>query len=194
MTDDNGRNWMSCLGWGCLAVVVLAALGIGGCVAYVYRGGSAARSVADAYLAAVDAGRYEEAFAHLGSEFTEGRDISDFVAFEQASRAQLGACGDWTMSGTSVNRDTGRSLARLTYLGSCASGPIEVGFNLQQVEGRWVIEDIRYHEPGVEVIPTCADCGAMLPPGARFCPNCGSEIGGSEGAPEEPPAEDGPQE
>jgi hypothetical protein len=194
MTDENGRNWMSCLGWGCLVVVVLTALGIGGCVAYVYRGGAAARSVADAYLEAVDAGRYEEAYEHLGSRFTEGRGIGDFVAFEQASRAQMGACGGWKMSGTSVNREAGRSVARLTYQGSCDSGPIEVGFNLERVEGRWVIEDINYHEPGVAVIPTCTECGMVLPPGARFCPNCGSEIAGGEGAPEEPAAGDGPQE
>lgn len=193
MTDDNSRNWMSCLGWGCLAVVVLSALGIGGCVAYVYRGGAAGRAVAGAYLEAVDAGRYEEAYEHLGPRFTEGNDIAAFVAFEQASRAQMGACGDWRASGTSFNRESGRSVARLTYQGSCESGPIAVGFNLRQVEGQWVIEDIRYHEPGVEVIPTCADCGAVLPPGARFCPNCGSEIDG-EGAPEEPVAGDGSQE
>ncbi len=90
MTEENGRNWMSCLGWGCLALVVLSILGIGGCVAYLYRGGSAAHSVANAYLEAVDAGRYEEAFENLGPRFTEDRGIGEFVAFEQAARAQMG--------------------------------------------------------------------------------------------------------
>ena len=75
MTEENGRNWMSCLGGGCLALVVISILGIGGCVAYLYRGGSAAHSVANAYLESVDAGRYEEAFQSLGPRFTEDRGI-----------------------------------------------------------------------------------------------------------------------
>ena len=191
MTEENGRNWMSCLGWGCLALVVISILGIGGCVAYLYRGGSAAHSVANAYLESVDAGRYEEAFQSLGPRFTEDRGIGDFVAFEQAARAQMGSCGDWRMSGTSFNRESGRSVALLTYQGSCDRGPIEVSFNLEQADGQWLIQDIRYNEPGVAAIPICAGCGSVIPPGARFCPNCGLEVGGGAGASEVPVADDG---
>ncbi len=191
MSDDNGRNWMSCMGWGCLALVVLSILGIGGCVAYLYRGGSAAQAVADAYLEAVDAGRYEEAFEYLGSRYTEGQGIGEFVAFEQASRAQMGACGDWRNSGTGFNRDLSQSAVQLTYQGSCEKGPIEVAFKLEQVEGSWVIQDIGYHEPGVAVIPVCVACGDVVPPGARFCPNCGQEVGAADSATEEPPVDGG---
>jgi hypothetical protein len=185
MTDENGRNWMTCLGWGCLTVVVLSVLGIGGCVAYLYKGGSAAHSVANAYLELVDTGRYDEAFQSLGPSYTEGRGLAEFVAFEQATRAQMGACGEWRMAGTSFNREAGQSVALLTYQGSCDGGPVEVAFSLEQMEGEWVIQDIRYNEPGVAVIPVCADCGTVVPPGARFCPNCGSQVGGGEPAAEE---------
>ena len=194
MTDENGRNWMSCFGWGCLAVVVLSVVGIGGCVAYVYKGGSAAHSVANAYLESVDAGRYEEAFQTLGPGYTEDRDLTEFVAFEQTARAQMGVCSDWRMSGTSINRESGRSVALLTYLGSCDAGPIEIAFNLEQVDRQWVIQDIHYNEPGVSVIPICPDCGSVVPPGAKFCPNCGAEVGGGEAALEGPAESEGPQE
>lgn len=194
MTDENRRNWMSCLGWGCLAVVVLSVVGIGGCVAYLYKGGSAAHSVANAYLESVDAGRYEEAFESLGPGYTEDRGVAEFVAFEQAARAQMGACSDWRMSGTSFNREAGRSVALLTYQGSCDAGPIEITFNLEQIDGEWVIQDIRYNEPGVQVIPVCADCGSVVPPGARFCPNCGAATGGGEAAAEKPVEIEDPQE
>ena len=194
MTDENGRNWMSCLGWGCLAVVVLSVVGIGGCVAYVYKGGSAAHTVAKAYLESVDAGRYEEAFQTLGPSYTEDRGLAEFVAFEQAARAQMGACSDWRMSGTSMNRESGRSVAMLTYRGTCESGFIEVAFNLEQVDRQWVIQDIRYNESGMPVIPACPDCGSVVPPGAKFCPGCGSEIGGGEAALEGSAESEGPQE
>jgi len=190
MADEEKKNWMSCLGWGCLIVVVLSVLGIGSCVAYVYKGGSAARSVATAYLESVDAGRFEEAFRTLGPAYTEGRGLTEFVTFEQAARAQAGACGTWRMSGTSINRESGRSVAMLTYRGSCDGGPIEVAFNLEQVDRQWVIQDIRYNEPGVSVIPTCADCGAVVPPGANFCASCGSAIGGGEHRVEDPAGDD----
>ena len=180
MVDEEKKNWMSCLGWGCLIVVVLSVLGIGGCLAYVYKGGAAAHSVANAYLESVDAGRFEEAFQTLGPAYTEGRGLAEFITFEQAARAQVGACDAWRMSGTSINRESGRSVAMLTYQGSCDGGPIEVAFNLEQVDRQWVIQDIRYSEPGVSVIPTCADCGAVVPSGANFCASCGSAVSGGE--------------
>lgn len=194
MADDDKRSWLSCLGWGCLAVLVLAALGIGGCVAMVYKGGSAAHSVADVYLEAVDAGRYEDAFRTLGPAYTEARGLTEFVAFEQGARAQKGSCGEWRMSGTSINREDGRSVALLTFQGLCDAGPIEVAFNLEQVDGQWVIQDIRYNEPGVMTIPTCAECGVALPPGSRFCPGCGAAVGGPGGEGESPVDVEGPQD
>ena len=184
MADEEKKNWMSCLGWGCLIVVVLSVLGIGGCLAYVYKGGTAAHSVGNDYLESVDAGRFEDAFQTLGPIFTEDRGLAEFIAFEQAARAQMGTCGAWRMSGTSLNREPGRSVAVLTYQGSCDGGPVEVTLNLEQIDRQWVIQDIRYKEQGVLVIPICADCGAAIPPGANFCAACGSAVGGAETAPE----------
>ena len=60
---------------------------------------------------------------------------------------------------------------------------MEVTFSLAQDDKQWVIQDIRYNESGAPVIPACADCGTVLPPEARFCPSCGSEIDGAEVAP-----------
>ncbi len=194
MADDERKNWMSCLGWGCLVVLVVSILGIGGCVAYVYKGGSAAHSVTVAYLESVDAGRYEEAFANLGPTYTEDRGLSEFVAFEQEARARIGTCGEWRMSGTNFNRELDRSIALLTYLGSCDGGPIEVAFSLEKLDGQWVIQDIRYSEPGVSEIPTCTDCGTAVPPAAKFCPNCGSAVGGNEVSLDEPVESNGPEE
>jgi zinc-ribbon domain len=194
MADEEKRNWMSCLGWGCLVVVVVSVLGIGGCVAYVYKGGSAAHAAADAYLEAVDGGQYEEAFQALGPSYTADRELAEFVAFEQAARAQMGACGAWRMSGTSFNRVSGHSVAMLTYQSSCDGGPVEAVFNLEQLDGQWVVQDVRYQEPGVTVIPVCAECGAVVPPGANFCAGCGAAVGGDAAADEGPSGEDEPSE
>ncbi len=185
MADEDKKNWMSCLGWGCLTVVVVSVVGIGGCVAYLYKGGSGAHEVAGAYLESVDGGRYEEAFQALGPAYTEDRGLAGFVAFEQSARAQMGACGGWRMSGTSFNREDGRSVALLRYLGSCDGGPVEAVFNLEQVEGKWLIQDIRYQEPGATVVPICAECGAVVPPGANFCANCGAVVGAGAAADED---------
>ena len=141
MADEDRKNWMSCLGWGCLVVAVVSVLGIGGCLAYVYKGGSAAHSVANAYLESVDAGRYEEAFGTLGPVYTEDRGLAEFVAFEQAARAQMGACGDWRMSGTSINRESGRSVALLTYRGSRSAAT--AGVWCRRVPGSAPIADRR---------------------------------------------------
>ncbi|MCU0305818.1 MAG: hypothetical protein MUC56_17335 [Thermoanaerobaculales bacterium] len=188
MGDEGGQSWVSCLGWGCLAVVVIAVVGIGGCVAFVYKGGSDAHATAEAYLAAVDGGRWEEAFATLGPGFTADRGLADFVAFEQAARAELGGCGDWKMSGTSFNREEGRSVALLTFLGSCGGEPATVAFNLEKIDRRWLIQDIRYNEaPSRPVIELCVECGGVLPPGSRFCPSCGAPVEPA-GAPDEVPS------
>lgn len=186
MSDDDKKNWMSCLGWGCLVVVVVSVLGIGGCVAFIYKGGSAASSVADAYLVAVSEGRFEDAFGTLGPDYTENRGLSEFVAFEQESRSRFGTCAEWRRSGTSIDRVPGRSAATLTYQLSCDQGALEVAFGLEEVDSTWVIQDIHYREPGMPVAPVCAECAAELVPGARFCAACGTAVGGGQEAPEEP--------
>lgn len=186
MADEDKRNWMSCLGWGCLIVVVVSVVGIGGCVAFVYKGGSEAHAVAELYLEAVDGGDFEEAFTALGPAYTEDGGLAEFVAFEQAARAQMGPCGGWRMSGTSFNRDPGRSVAVLAYQGSCEGGPVEVRFSLEKWDGQWVIQDIRYQEPGVTVVPVCAECGALVPPQANFCASCGAALGGDAVVVEQP--------
>jgi hypothetical protein len=181
---------MTCFGWGCLAAVVLAGLGIGSCVAVVYRGGSAAHDVATAYLEAVEAGRFEEAFSVLGPEAGAARDVDGFVAFERANRAAFGDCSEWRLGGTSLNREAGRSAATVRYRADCATGPIEVAFVVEQIDGEWLIQDIRYREPNDPLpVATCAECGGVLPPGSRFCPLCGTAVAPTEGSePTAPPA------
>lgn len=182
MGDSDARSWMSCLGWGCLAVVVVALLGIGACVAVVYRGSTAANDVADGYLAAVADGRFEDAFALLGPDFTDDRDLATFVDFERANREAIGACGGWRRIGTSLNRENDRTAADLRYVADCERGSVEVRFLIERIDGTWMIQDIHYREPGAPAaIPVCPSCGAVVPPGARFCPSCGAPIDG--GAP-----------
>jgi hypothetical protein len=177
MTDDTGRKWLSCFGWGCLAAVVIAVVGIGGCVAYIYKGGSDAHAVADSYLAAIDEGRYEDAYATLGPKLGGDRELGDFVAFEQAARSALGACRDWKMRGTSFNREGDRTVASLTYVGSCDSGAAKVALGLEKIDGSWLIQDIRYGDPPPPAAARCTECGRDVPAGANFCPFCGAAVG-----------------
>jgi len=177
MADEDAKKWLSCLGWGCLAVVVISALGIGGCVAFFYKGGSGAHAAAHSYLEAVQAGDYEAAFVTLGPEFTETRSLEEFVAFEQAARAEMGSCGDWRMSGTSFNRESSRSVALLSFQRMCNEGPVIVAFSLEQMDGEWVIQDIRYNESVVPVVHVCVECSTVLSPQANFCPSCGAKVG-----------------
>jgi hypothetical protein len=186
MADDDAKKWLSCLGWGCLAIVVISVLGIGGCVAFFYKGGTDSHAVAKAYLDAVEIGDYDAAFLTLGPEFTERRSLDELVAFEQAARSETGSCGEWRMSGTSFNRENGRSQALLSFQRSCESGPMTISFMLEQVESGWVIQDIRYGEPVAPVISVCTGCSMAVPPGAKFCPSCGTEIGGETGDDELP--------
>lgn len=184
MSDSDARSWLSCLGWGCLVLVVVSALGIGGCVAYFYQGGSGAHEVAQAYLVAVDEGRFEEAFDTLGPDFTDERGFAEFVAFEQEARAGLGTCGDWRLRGTTFDREPGLTASHLTFLGSCAGQVVTVAFSLEQLNDRWVIQDIRYNEQleSVEpVVERCSNCGAEIPPDARFCSSCGARVGTATG-------------
>jgi len=203
MNEQDSRNWMSCLGWGCLTVVVVSVLGIGGCVAWVYQGGKGAHTAAESYLAAVEERRYEDAFATLGDGFTVDRDLTAFIAFENAARAELGSCGEWAARGTSFNRENGRSVSRLRFVGDCDNGAATVTFNLEEIDGEWVIQDIRYNEPPGEPVSRaglCPECSGAVPPGARFCPRCGakldeadSDAGGDEVA-SHPAAEEGAKE
>jgi hypothetical protein len=188
MSDSDAKSWLSCLGWGCLVLVVVSALGIGGCVTYFYKGGSGAHEVARSYLAAVDAGRFDEAFETLGPGFTEERGVAEFIAFEETARAEFGACGDWRLRGTTFDREPGLTASNLTFLGSCEDQPVTVTFILEKLDDRWVIQDIRYNggeEPIEPAVERCSDCGAELPPDARFCPSCGARIGAATGEIEE---------
>jgi hypothetical protein len=185
MADDDAKKWLSCLGWGCLAILVISALGIGGCVAFFYKGGSAAHETASRYLEAVQAGEYETAFGTLGPEFTESRSLEEFVAFEQAAQVGMESCGEWRMSGTNFNRESGRSVALLTFQRMCGEGPVNVGLALEDSDGGWVIQDIRYNDPAGPVMQVCADCSAMVPPAANFCPVCGAAFGSAENGDED---------
>ncbi len=177
MADEDAKKWLSCLGWGCLAVVVISALGIGGCVAFVYKGGSDSHAAVNAYLEAVEAGDFETAFLTLGPGFTEQRGLEELVAFEQAARTEMGSCGDWRMSGTSFNRESSRSEALLSFQRMCDEGPVIVTFSLEQMDGEWVIQDIRYNESVVPVVHVCVECSTVVSPQANFCPSCGAKVG-----------------
>jgi hypothetical protein len=176
MAENDAKSWMSCLGWGCLAVVVLAILGIGGCVWLAYRSGTGAHASAELYLQAVDGGRYEEAYDQLGSRFKEERDLDDFVAFEEATRKGLGRCASWRLAGTSLNRESGRSTAVLTYRLDCEHGSADAVFNIEDTAEGWLIQGIGYREPGAATLPTCPSCGEIVPRGAKFCPSCGAAL------------------
>lgn len=189
MSDSEARNWMSCLGWGCLTVVVLTVLGIGGCVAFVFNEGKGAHTVAKTYLAAVDEGRYEVAFATLGTDFAESRGLDEFTAFEEAARAEFGDCGEWKTRGTTFNREDGRSVSSLTFHGECENGSVTASLALEEIDGTWVVQDIRYNEPVGPVVMQCAGCGEVVPQGAKYCPECGAGIGSEQeesGEPETP--------
>lgn len=188
MADTDSKSWMSCLGWGCLTVVVLAVAGIGGCVWLAYKGGSDAHQTVESYLQAVAEGRFEEAYGLLGPQFTNDHQLGDFTAFEQAARHDLGSCSVWRLAGTALNRDQGRSTAVLTYRLDCERGPVEAVFNLERSAEGWLIQGLGYREPGAAAVPTCPACGVVVPPAARYCPSCGAAL--SEAAPRQ---DGGPQ-
>jgi hypothetical protein len=184
MADTDSKSWMSCLGWGCLTVVVLAVLAIGAGVAMVYRGSSAADEVVEAYLEAVGAGRMEDAFACLGPGFTAERDLEALVEFDRANREAYGDCGEWRFGSTALNRTGGRTSVDLRYRSECERGPVEARFIVERIDGAWLIQDIEYREPtGPLAVDTCSRCGGVLPPGARFCPFCGAATATESGEP-----------
>ena len=188
MTDTDAKSWMSCLGWGCLALVVLAVAGIGGCVWLAYKGGSDAHQTVESYLQAVAEGRFEEAYGLLGPQFTVDHRLDDLIAFERSARHELGSCPAWRLAGTSLNRESGRSTAVLTYRLDCEGGPVEAVFNLERGAEGWLIQGVGYREPGAATLPTCPACGSVVPAGARYCPSCGAALTAAA-----PKQDDGPQ-
>ena len=179
MADSDSKSWMSCLGWGCLTVVVLAVAGIGGCVWIAYKGGSDAHQTAESYLQAVADGRFGEAYGLLGPQFTGDHQLDDLIAFERSARHELGSCPDWRLAGTALNRESGRSTAVLTYRLDCERGPAEAVFNLERGPAGWLIQGLGYREPGAATLPSCPACGAVVPTGARYCPSCGAALAGA---------------
>jgi hypothetical protein len=181
MSDGESRSWLGCLGWGCLIVVVIAIVGIGGCVFVLYRGTAGASTVTDLYLESVVDGRWEEAYEQLGPVFRNDNRLEDFVAFEQAARHELGRCDSSQHRGISLDHREGRTLATLTYRLQCEKGAARVVFTVEKVEDAWLIQGVRYGEADAAPFPTCTECDGVLPPGSRFCPYCGAATGdGSE--------------
>lgn len=187
MVEDEKKSWMSCLGWGCVTVLVLSVLGVGGCVFVLYRGTAGAGTVTDRYLESVAGGRFEDAYSLLGSEYSSSHDLSSLVAFEQAARHELGLCESSRQRGLAMNHVDGRTKATMTYVLRCENGTTEVVFTVEKINDEWVIQGIRYGEAEEALTPTCSDCGTVLIPGARFCADCGAAVGAVEPSPNSEP-------
>jgi hypothetical protein len=68
---------------------------------------------------------------------------------------------------------------------------VTIAFELNKLEGGWVIQDIRYNRPAGPVIQLCVECRRPIPPGASYCPFCGAPVdGGAAPETEDHPASD----
>jgi hypothetical protein len=153
----------------------------------LYRGTAGASTVTDLYLESVAGGRFEDAYALLGTQYSSKHDLGSLVAFEQAARHELGLCEPSRQRGLAVNHVDGRTEATMTYVLRCENGTTEVVFTVEKIDDEWVIQGIRYGEAEEPVIPTCADCGSVLTPGAQFCASCGAAVGAGQPSSENQP-------
>jgi hypothetical protein len=183
---DHGRDGGSkgCLFWGCVTVIVLILLviaGAGGLVFYGYRGQTAVRETAEAYLEATDAADDQRAYELLSPAWRERLDVDGFAAGEAQRRASLGECGAWRLAGMNVRSTSGQgSVADLAYRATCGAAEVEVSLHLVKPEDRWLVDGVEYGDatdlPITTAPSACPACATVNPPGANFCAHCGARL------------------
>jgi hypothetical protein len=132
--------------------------------------------VAEAYLAAVQDGRFDDAHGMLGDDFSEAREPAELAAFEQTVRQGFGSCEEPQLRGTQIDRVPGKSITVLNYLLSCQEAQSLVVFTIEKTNAGWVIQGVRYQDQKSAAPFECVACGTTVAKGARFCSNCGSPV------------------
>jgi len=181
---------------GCFNVGCLIAAGFVGILVLVavfifMKGKRDLEPVVGAYLAAVDEGDYDAAWGLVGERWRAAQSREEFTAFEKSVRGALGAFKDRTMTGVHINSNSSGSTARVVYSGEFEKGAATVTFTMSKAGDRWLIDGVHYGSPLLASLAVCPKCGKRGPPGAKFCPGCGTGLAAGAGAtPSADPADD----
>ncbi|MHC5057356.1 MAG: DUF4019 domain-containing protein [Planctomycetota bacterium] len=137
--------------------------------------------VAEQYLAAVEKGEYDAAWAGVGEVWKATQSRDEFVAFEEATRGRLGALKEKSMTGVHMNSNSSGTTARVVYSAEFEKGAATVTFMMSKHGEEWLIDRVRYDSPVLPSPASCPKCGRGAAPGERFCSDCGSGLGGAVG-------------
>lgn len=175
-TDTQPKKRHGCFYHGCLTIIVLVLVAVGGCLFLYQYGKATITPVVEAFLTAAEGGNYDQAYAMTGSEWKQKISRNEFPKLFMVVHNALGARQSLSMSGIRMQAGTFGSIALANYTATYDKGEAELSFTLKKQDGQWQIVGLFYNSPKLAESFKCPNCGAIDVFDAKFCAKCGKPL------------------
>lgn len=144
MSDGNPKG-RGCFFYGCLISAGLGGLFVAAIVGLYFYGAKQLTPYPEKFLTLIDSDDYTGAYALVGDGWKKQMNLQQFTDFEKAVKGVLGPCTAKTMTGVSVNSNTGGTTAVVTFSATFAKGPATLIFTMEKVNDQWLIQGLKYN-------------------------------------------------
>jgi hypothetical protein len=145
-TPSSGRpfKWLAC---GCVALLVLALLVIGSCVALLMTGGREVEPYAEAFFAALQRQDYDAAYGMLSPDFQASHPKPEMDDLFRRVHEGLGALQDRRTVGLNWNADAGGTVVTVRYRAQYERGEADVELVFLKAGEKWLVQSVAWDSP-----------------------------------------------
>lgn len=174
--DAPRKKRRGCFFYGCLTTIALVVLFAIGVFALFQYGRTNVTPVAEEFLAAVESGNYDAAYASAGDEWKQVSSKDEFPVVFKLVQNTLGSRKSLSLSSFHIQTNNRGTFARAVYSAEYDNGNADLTFTLKKYDGQWRIIGLHYDSPLLNLALKCPKCNAANAPSAKFCAQCGAQL------------------